>query len=513
SVASLTNHASYPHAPTTTNWITDLFEVPVNVGDDYGQRVRGYVIPPVSGYYTFWISSDDQSELWLSTNAAPSTNYSRIARVLSWTNPREWTKETNQQSAPILLAAGQLYAFYALMKEGAGGDNLAVRWRLPDGTIQEPMPAAHLAPPGGPFEAPQVVAQSATNVVADENSAVTFSVTVSNLYPVGYQWRRNGSDITTATAPAYALDPVAMTNHGDFFDCLITNALGSVTSAPVQVTVTADTNRPAVFSLFNYGTVLLYGEFSEPVTPASGGNLTNYSINNGASLYDANLDLNGRSFTLFVTNLTTGATYTVTISNIIDRAVASNSILPGTEWTFVARPFSPIPIGGLIQAPDLSYTTNGVDITSRGLGFSLTNDQGELNYASRTGDFDVAVMLAGLDFSDAWAEAGIMARAAPDMYADFSAALATPTINGAFFAYRRFSLLANPGFERGQGIGLNPADWDGSWYTAHALTNRTIIGGTHTAPTSARTGTWMLLVTNNVDDTAANWHGTGQYFP
>ena len=54
SVYDLTNSAKYKAgAPDTTNWVTDLFEAPINGADAYGQRMHGYVIPPQSGYYTF----------------------------------------------------------------------------------------------------------------------------------------------------------------------------------------------------------------------------------------------------------------------------------------------------------------------------------------------------------------------------------------------------------------------------------------------------------------------------
>src|SRR5687768_10669979 len=76
--------------PSSTSEIT-LFETPKNIGDNYGTRVRGYVIPPTTGNYTFSISSDDRSELWLSTDATPA-NKRRIAYVGGWTNSRQWDK-------------------------------------------------------------------------------------------------------------------------------------------------------------------------------------------------------------------------------------------------------------------------------------------------------------------------------------------------------------------------------------------------------------------------------------
>jgi hypothetical protein len=54
----LTDNANYPDHPDETGMLSS-FEAPSKVGDNYGSRVIGYVYPPVSGYYTFFISGDD----------------------------------------------------------------------------------------------------------------------------------------------------------------------------------------------------------------------------------------------------------------------------------------------------------------------------------------------------------------------------------------------------------------------------------------------------------------------
>jgi hypothetical protein len=66
-------------------------EGPINTAENYGARIRGYIHPPASGAYTFWLASDDYGALYLSTNDNP-TNAARIAYVDGWTNSREWTK-------------------------------------------------------------------------------------------------------------------------------------------------------------------------------------------------------------------------------------------------------------------------------------------------------------------------------------------------------------------------------------------------------------------------------------
>jgi glucose/arabinose dehydrogenase/regulation of enolase protein 1 (concanavalin A-like superfamily) len=141
-VANLTNHPSFPQNPTTVE-VLDNFEAPTGVGDDYGQRLRAFITPPTTGDYTFWIASDDNSQLFVSTDDSPA-NKQLVASVVGWTNPRQWTKYPGQQSGAIPLVGGQRYYIEALMKEGDGGDNLAVRWQLPNSTIEEPIPAQRL---------------------------------------------------------------------------------------------------------------------------------------------------------------------------------------------------------------------------------------------------------------------------------------------------------------------------------------------------------------------------------
>jgi RHS repeat-associated protein len=136
-----------PSAVPAANAATVLysFEAPLNTGAIYyGQRVRGYVIPPTNGSYVFWIASDDHSELWLSTSESPALKQ-RIARVDNWTSSKIWNSEPNQQSAAVTLVGGQRYYIEALQSQGGGGDNLAVRWQLGNDPPEEPIPGSRLA--------------------------------------------------------------------------------------------------------------------------------------------------------------------------------------------------------------------------------------------------------------------------------------------------------------------------------------------------------------------------------
>src|SRR6266571_3099873 len=213
-VADLTNSADFPNNPSTQEVLT-AFEAPTDVDEDYGQRLTAYVVAPTSGNYLFWIASDDNSTLFLSTDDTPARKRV-VAYVPGWTSSREWTKYSQQQSSAISLVAGQRYYIEALMKEGGGGDNLAVRWQLPNATIEEPIPNNRLQVFGlGP---PQITQQPA-NVTVVEGGSATFSVQLARPFGATYQWRRNGFDIPGGTNSSYALSPAALGDSGAQFRC------------------------------------------------------------------------------------------------------------------------------------------------------------------------------------------------------------------------------------------------------------------------------------------------------
>ena len=103
-------------------------ECPEDVGDNYGVRVRGFFYPPKSGEYVFGIASDDESDLFLSTDDNPD-NKKFIAHVRGWTEVGNFKKFPSQQSKPIRLVGGKKYYIEAVHKEHGGGDHMCVGWR------------------------------------------------------------------------------------------------------------------------------------------------------------------------------------------------------------------------------------------------------------------------------------------------------------------------------------------------------------------------------------------------
>lgn len=129
--------------PPTTTEVIDRLQT-TELGDRYGQRLRGFLHPPADGTYVFRIASDDNSELWVGAG----DDRRKIASVTGYTGSQQFDKYPSQQSDPIDLRAGQAYPIEVLHKEGAGGDHLAVAWQGPD-NISGIVPGAQLSSPDG----------------------------------------------------------------------------------------------------------------------------------------------------------------------------------------------------------------------------------------------------------------------------------------------------------------------------------------------------------------------------
>ena len=263
SLDPLTNTALNPNWPNNPaagyTKVYSSFETETNTGlNNYGQRLRAFIVPPTNGAYTFWIASDDSSRLLLSSDENAS-NSAAAAWVNVWADPRQWTKEPNQKSTLITLEAGRRYYLEALMQQGGGGDDLAVRWQLPGGSFEEPLNSiapsgTRLIPCTGINATPGIFVQP-TNIVVAEHANAHFSLLVTNQAMVNYQWLANGTNPAggPATKSIFDLPSVTMANNGQTYRCVVSNIFGSVTSAPALLTVLPDTIPPTLVSAVNSG--------------------------------------------------------------------------------------------------------------------------------------------------------------------------------------------------------------------------------------------------------------------
>jgi len=350
-VPNLTNAPSFPNNPDE-EYVESAFEAPSNFADNYGQRMRALLCPSVTGNYTFWIATDDNSVLYLSTDEDPAHKV-QIAYESSWVGVRQYNLHPSQESAPVSLTGGRRYYIEALQKEGGGGDNLAVTWQrpgdAPPANGAAPIPGGYLVPYG---LGPPVVTVQPANVSVVEGGSATFAVQVAHKYGIAYQWKRGGVAIANATNSYLAISPVAVTDNGALFSCFLSNIFGSTNSTTARLTVFADTTRPVLVSAVNLGDPhVLNVIFSEPVEAASATAPGNYTIGDGVTVLSAAFGMDTRTITLSTTPMLAHHTYTLTVNNVRDRAATPNTIWPNSQKTFTLEPV-PLDISLLRPLPE-----------------------------------------------------------------------------------------------------------------------------------------------------------------
>ncbi len=129
-------------------------QLPGGYGNNYAERTSGYFIPQTTDAYVFFIASDDDCDLFLSTDSDPA-NKQIIAQETAWSpnlawsgtggasvltqlRSDEWTNSVGATpySAGINLVAGQKYYIESVHHQGGGGDNWAITYQ----TVSEGAP-------------------------------------------------------------------------------------------------------------------------------------------------------------------------------------------------------------------------------------------------------------------------------------------------------------------------------------------------------------------------------------
>lgn len=123
-VDSLLQHANYPMLSTSSGILAQ--PATSTLGDDYGQRWSGWIIPSTSGRYRFYAAADDATSLYLSPTPYEAHKV-LIHSITSYTNEKQWSARS--PSAWIQMEAGQRYFVEFFHKEAGGGDHAAFTWQ------------------------------------------------------------------------------------------------------------------------------------------------------------------------------------------------------------------------------------------------------------------------------------------------------------------------------------------------------------------------------------------------
>eukprot|EP00808_Paulinella_micropora_P031318 g22050.t1 len=227
-IADLTSSAKF--VANTPDFLlqAETFEMKSDWMNKYGVRAIATLQPLTDGNYTFYIASDDRSELYLDGQL--------VAQVKSWVFPRSFKQTSFQRSASIYLVGLQQYELRVLYKEGAGSDHLSVAWTGPGISNITILARPYLVPtPGFP-------ALAASYVICDVKETVGGEITLSetSCESPGHLLLSNSAIFFTNPNPAYVTtwseSHATLTNHPFLPDVAFLTAWSHSASAACSAT-------------------------------------------------------------------------------------------------------------------------------------------------------------------------------------------------------------------------------------------------------------------------------------
>ncbi len=226
-----------------------------------------------------------------------------------------------------------------------------------------------------------VTLSPATNVFA--GTQMTLTAAATGALPIYYQWQFNSGSgfVNLSGANTNALSfSAAVTNTGSY-QLVVTNSYGAVTSAPVVLSVTLDTNPPVVLRAFNVGTTNVEVDFSKSLETASAANAANYVFANGQPVTSVLFTPNGTSVLLGTTPLVYGSNYTVVVNGVRDQAIPPNSVAPNSAASFTASPVTRM----LLDFGWRFHVGDPVDVTTNVTYYPEISDLSKLQTGDLTG--------------------------------------------------------------------------------------------------------------------------------
>jgi len=205
--------------------------------------------------------------------------------------------------------------------------------------------------------APTITTQPLNQTVTAGQTA-TFSVVATGTAPLGYQWQKNGANISGATSASYSTPVTTSADNGATFVVVVSNAVGSVTSKSATLTVSSAALAPVIQAHPANETVMVGQTATFSVVAGGTGPLSYQWEKNGANI-------DGATTVSYTTPVTTtsdnGATFVVVVSNVGGSAtsnpakltVSASSVAP----TIAAQPASQTVTAG--QTATFSVVANG----------------------------------------------------------------------------------------------------------------------------------------------------------
>ncbi|HTH50061.1 MAG TPA: lamin tail domain-containing protein, partial [Candidatus Limnocylindria bacterium] len=336
---------------------------------------------------------------------------------------------------------------------------------------------------------PVVITNQPADLAVLACTPASFQVGYDGTPPHQFQWFRGSTAITNATGPTLTLPSVSLADDGAVFKVRLRNVIAGstneVTSRGAILHVTVDPMAPALAGVASAGGLsAVQLAFTKPVAAASASVPGNYQILQGAqplAVQTAQVSPDGMAVLLTTAAQTEGAVYSLRINNLFDACTGTVPVASGAPVEFSASIYASGNVGSPASDGSITPVAGGYDVQGGGTGAVGTGDEMQFGFQTKQGNFDVRVRIAELVGSDAWTEAGLMARETLSPTAKMAFALATPSITGALFKSRTTDGAAITQ------AGAYPVNYPDTWLRLQR------VGNTFTGYASRDGRTWTVL--------------------
>ena len=162
---------------------------------------------------------------------------------------------------------------------------------------------------GGEVDSAPAILSQPVSLAVNPGAAASFSIWASGAAPLSYQWRKDGTPISGATAASYA---IASAGSGDLgnYQVVVTNTHGTATSQTASLTL----NTPVTISQHPTGrTVALGAGLSLTVSASGTGPLAYQWRKGGVAIAGAT----AATYSVASAQPANAGTYTVAVSNVV----------------------------------------------------------------------------------------------------------------------------------------------------------------------------------------------------
>lgn len=263
--------------PASRIYVRHNVDDPGGLGNDYVQRFSGYFIPPTSTNYVFFLASDDDADLFLSTDSTAAnkqmicqeTGYSGIDQWLEVDyngiggvgTAGTWSQQRSDLFTPddyvtipwangIPLVAGQRYYIEGVHHQAGGGDNFCVTYQtydqvalgfpnLTNGTPSLLQASNHnIAFISYQDTTPTWTLQPSNTVVTAFQSGGLYAAAVDGgEFAPNYQWYSNGVPVVGATSASLIYGSMPNSANGSQYYCVATAVMSGLSSTSSVATI------------------------------------------------------------------------------------------------------------------------------------------------------------------------------------------------------------------------------------------------------------------------------------